>query len=69
MRASARQCGYSRSGVRIVIFHARMVFAGANLVPPVIRPFSLCFRSRGPRALDYEQELYHGTDRSTDTVS
>ena len=56
-------------GARIVIFRVRMVFCQCESGSPVIRPFSLCFRSRGPRALDYEQGLYRGTDRSTDMVS
>ena len=39
VRASVRWCGYSRSGVRIVIFRASMVVVSVNMVLLLVKLF------------------------------
>ena len=39
VRASARQCGYSQFGARIVIFHASTVVVSVNMVLLLVKLF------------------------------
>ena len=54
VQASARRCGYSQFGARIVIFHASTVVVSVNMVLLLVKLFSLYFRSGRSRALDDE---------------